>query len=282
MSRLKIGVIGHVEHVTIGRVEALPRAGDIAHLEDVEVIPGGGGGIAFHQLLRSPAEVHLFTAIGADEAGRHVEAQLAATGAMVHAAHRAGPHTRDVVMIDPGGERTIVVVGQPLHPTHEDALDWSLLAGLDLVYFTAQDPELLRRARRARRLVVTARRRRVLTAAGVEADIVVGSRLDPLETGERATYAVPPRALVLTEGAAGGTVETAEGVARFAAPALDRVTGGAYGAGDSFAGALCFYAAAGVDSLAAAERAAPFGAAVLAAINPLRTQLRIEPMADGS
>ena len=30
---------------------------------------------------------------------------------------RARPHTRDVVMVTPDGERTIVVVGEPLHPS---------------------------------------------------------------------------------------------------------------------------------------------------------------------
>ena len=33
MRPLRIAVIGHVEHVTIGRVPAVPAPGDIAHLE---------------------------------------------------------------------------------------------------------------------------------------------------------------------------------------------------------------------------------------------------------
>ena len=156
---LRLAVVGHVEHVTLGRVPALPAAGGIAHLADPRWFPGGGGGVALLQLARSDAEVHVFTALGDDEAGRQVEEALASTSARVHAAHRRGPHTRDVVLVTPDGERTIVVVGEPLHPRAEDALPWELLAGCDAVYFTAQDPEALRACRAARRLVVTARRR---------------------------------------------------------------------------------------------------------------------------
>src|SRR5262245_29107313 len=106
---MRLAVIGHVEHVTLGRVSAVPRAGEIAHLEAPSWLPGGGGGVAFFQLLKSPAELHLFTAIGDDEAGQRVEERLRSTRAVLHLARRSAAHTRDLVMIDPAGERTIVV-----------------------------------------------------------------------------------------------------------------------------------------------------------------------------
>jgi ribokinase len=268
---LRIGVIGHVEHITLGRVPALPVAGDIVHVAAPRVLAGGGGGIAFFQLARSPAELHLFTALGDDDGARLVERAIAATGAAVHAARRAEPHTRDVVMIGPDGERTIVVIGEPLHPRADDPLPWQLLGELDAVYFTAQEPALLARARAARVLVVAARRRECLAAAGVRADAIVGSRVDPRERGALADHAVPPAALVMTDGARGGTVETAAGVARFDSPHTD-VTGGTYGAGDSFAGALTYYLAAGLDAAAAAARAAHHGAAVVGSLDPLAAQ----------
>ena len=273
---LRIGVIGHVEHITLGRVAALPRAGDIVHVQEPRVIAGGGGGIAFFQLARGPVELHLFTALGDDDGAGFVERAIAAAPAVVHAVRRAAPHTRDVVMIGPDGERTILVVGEPLHPRASDPLPWELLAELDAVYFTAQDPALLARARRARVLVVAARRRECIAAAGLEAEIeidaIVGSHADPRERAARADYAVPPAALVLTEGARGGTVETAGGLARFASPRTD-VTGGTYGAGDSFAGALTYYLAAGLDAAEAAARAAHHGAAVVGSLDPLAAQL---------
>lgn len=274
--RLAIGVIGHVEHVTLGRVAAVPRPGDIAHLIDPVAIAGGGGGIAFHQLTRSPAEVHLFTAVGDDEAGAFVAARLGASGAVIHAARRAGPHTRDVVMIGPGGDRTIVVVGAPLHPRASDPLPWDRLAELDAVYFTADDPELLRRARAAPVLVATARRQPAIAASGVVLDAVIGSRADPRESSDRADYPIPPDVAVMTEGSRGGTVETARGHQRFVAPAVTAVAGGAYGAGDSFAAAFVYFLAAGLEPMDAASRAAHHGAAVLSSLNPLSAQLPID------
>ena len=86
----RIAVIGHVEHVTLGRVPAVPRAGEIAHLDDQRFFPGGGGGVAFFQLARSPAEVLLFTALGNDEAAAQVEERLNGSGAGAAADPRPG------------------------------------------------------------------------------------------------------------------------------------------------------------------------------------------------
>jgi ribokinase len=277
MVPLRLAVIGHVEHVTLGRVPAIPVAGEIAHLDAPRWFPGGGGGVAFWQLARSPAEVHLFTALGRDEAAREVEAALAASGARIHAARRDAPHTRDVVMVTPDGERTIVVVGEPLHPRYDDALPWEILATCDAAYFTAQDPAALRAARAARLLVVTARRREALVRSAVRADVVVGSAVDPRERSALADYPVAPDALVLTEGARGGRVDTASGSERFVAPpAPPGARGGAYGAGDSFAGALTFYLAAGLPVADACARAAPHGAAVLRGLDPREYQLPLD------
>jgi ribokinase len=269
---VRIAVIGHVEHVTLGRVPAVPAAGDIAHLEEVRWFPGGGGGVAFAQLARSDAEVHLFTALGDDEAAAQVEAEVAAAGARIHAARRREPHTRDVVLVTPDGERTIVVVGQPLHPRAVDPLPWELLSGCDAAYFTAQDPAAIRAARAARVLVVTARRREALVASGVRADVVVGSARDPREASALADYPVRPGALVMTEGERGGTIETAGGRARFAAAAPPPAIRGSYGAGDTFAAALTYYAAAGLPVAEACARAARHAAAVLAGVDPREGQ----------
>jgi ribokinase len=261
--------------VTLGRVPAVPRAGEIVHLEAPRSFPGGGGGVAFAQLARSTAEVHLFTALGHDEAGREVGAALERAGGRVHvhAVRREAPHTRSVAMLSPEGERTIAVVGEPLHPAADDPLPWEILPACDAVYFTAQDPELLRMARGARLLVVTARRRPALVRSGVRADVAVGSAADPREAGARADYPVPPDALVLTEGGAGGRVETAAGTFRFAAPRAPVAVRSAYGAGDTFAAAMTYLLAAGLPLLAACERAGRYGAAVLAGPDPLAAQL---------
>jgi ribokinase len=269
---VKIGVIGHVEHITLGRVSAVPRPGEIVHLDGPLVLPGGGGGIAFFQLAKSSAEIHLFTAFGNDDGATFVERRVRETGAHVHAARREQPHTRDVVMIAPNGERTIVVVGEPLHPLASDPLPWDLLADLDAVYYTAQDPELLQLARDARILVATARRRPSIILSAVHLDAIVGSASDAREASTLADYPVPPAALIMTEGEKGGRVETASGTGRFSAPHVVRTGGGSYGAGDSFAGALTFHLAAGASPLEAAQHAADHGAAVLQGLDPLQSQ----------
>ncbi len=270
---MRIAVVGHVEHITLGRVTSPPVSGAIIHMSEPRFLPGGGGGLAFHQLARSPAEVHLFTALGDDQAGAEVEARLRATPAVLHIARRRAAHTRNLVLIEPDGERTIIVVGEPLHPQSDDALPWDILASCDAAYFTAQDPRAILAARAARLLAITARRRPSLIDSGVRADVVVGSASDPREASTLADYPVAPGALVLTEGKAGGTVVTARGVERFAAPASAPTGGGAYGAGDSFTGALVYYLAAGLPAALACARAAVHGAAVLASLDPLESQL---------
>jgi ribokinase len=274
---LRIAVIGHAEHVSIARVAALPRPGDIVHLDDPIVIAGGGGAIAFHQLAKSDTELHFFTALGNDDAAASVRAQIEATGAHIHVALRDEPHTRDIVLITPGGERTIVVVGQPLHPRADDDLPWDRLKDCDAVYFTGQDPRAIEAARAAGVLVVTARRKRALDASGVRADVVVGSTRDPREMSIASDYAQPPGALVMTEGPLGGVIETAEGVVRFAPAVLAETIVGSYGAGDSFAGALTWYLAGGLPLVDACRRAGLHGAAVLRDINPIESQVPLTP-----
>ena len=274
---VRVAVIGHVEHVTLGRVPAVPGPGEIAHLEAPRSFPGGGGGVAFFQIARSAAEVLLYTAAGDDDAAAQVLERVSRTGARVFAARRAQAHTRDVVMITPDGERTIVVVGEPLHPQRADPLPWEALASCDAAYFTAQDPAALVAARSARLLVVTARRRGALLRSGVRADVVVGSAVDPREACSLEDFPPEqrPDALVLTEGAAGGAVHTARGSQRFPAPPRRPEGGGAYGAGDSFAGALTYFLACGVPVHEACTRASPHGAAVLGSLDPLEAQLAL-------
>lgn len=275
-SPLRIAVVGHVEHVTLGRVPAVPARGEIAYLAHPLRFPGGGGGMAYSQMVNGPTEAHLFTALGTGEAGAEVAAALARTGGHVHAARRAEPHTRSVVLVTPDGERTIVVVGETHQPRADDPLPWELLASCDAVYFTGQDPETLRLARRARVLVVTARRREALVRSGVRADVVVGSARDARERSVLADYPTPPGALVLTEGPHGGEVEIAGKRERFPAPPPPPPGGAAYGAGDSFAAALTFYVAAGVPLLEACRRAGEHGASVLRGVDPPAFQRRLE------
>ncbi len=125
-------------------------------------------------------------------------------------------------------------------------------------------------------LVAATRRRDAIVRSGVRVDVALGSAADERELCRRADFHPAPRALVLTEGGAGGTIETAVGVERFAAPPPVARRVGSYGAGDSFAAALTFFLAAGLGVRQACDRAGAYGAAVLSGIDPRDHQLRLE------
>jgi ribokinase len=280
MTPPRIAVVGHVEHVTLGRLEGALEPGGILHLRDTRFIAGGGGGIAFAQLCRSDAEVHFFTAVGRDEAGRAVEARIRAherrgsraSQVHVHAVVRDEEHPRVVVVVDREGRRTIVVLGEPLHPTASDPLPWSVFAQCDAVYFTGTDSETLRLSRACPHLVVTARRNEVLRAAQVPPDVVIGSVADPRENRELSAYDPAPAALVLTDGPRPVRIHRREGVTHVAAPpAPDRVMGD-YGAGDSFAAAMTYFLARASSLENACRSAGPYGASVLRGLDPLELQ----------
>jgi ribokinase len=272
VSAPRIAVVGHVEHVTLGRIAGLIERGDVVHLDDTRVVAAGGGGIAFAQLCRSDAEIHLFTAIGDDDAGRAVEERIRAYGAHVHvhAAARSVEHPRVVVVVDRDGRRTIFVTREPLHPAAGDPLPWSTLG--DAVYFTGTDPESLRLARAARVLVVSARRSAALHVARVAPDVIIGSVEDPRENRALAAYDPPPRALVLTDGPRAVRVFRDAGVTLVDAPPPPERVVGDYGAGDTFAAALTFFLAHGASIEEACRLAGPFGAAVLRGLDPLEGQ----------
>ncbi|HTQ45556.1 MAG TPA: PfkB family carbohydrate kinase [Polyangiaceae bacterium] len=143
------------------------------------------------------------------------------------------------------------------------------------MYFTGTDPGVLRLARAARHLVVTARRYEALKAAAIAPDVIVGSVADPRENRELAAYDPAPGALVLTDGprpiriARGGETTLVD-----TPPAPDRIVGD-YGAGDSFAAALTFFLGSGLSVEESCRRAGPYGSAVLRGLDPLEVQSRL-------
>lgn len=277
MAALRIAVVGHVEYVTLGRTDGVLKPGDIIHLRDTRFLPAGGGGLAFAQLCQSDAEVHLFTAVGHDEAARAVEERIRVTPehVHVHAARRAVDHPRVVVLVDAEGRRTILVTAEPLQPVATDPLPWSILAGCDAVYFTGADPESLRLARAARRLIVTARRSAALRTAAVAPDVILGSVSDPRENAPLDAYDPCPGALVLTDGPRPVRIFRHGSTALVEPPPAPARVLGDYGAGDSFAGALTFFLAHGLSIEEGCHRAGPHGAAVLGGIDPIEMQTRL-------
>jgi ribokinase len=255
---VRAAVIGHVEWVEFLRVDRLPHAGEIVHAAPVVAVPGGGGAVPAVQLARWTGGCTLYTALGDDELGHRAYDELRARGVDVHTTFRPEPQRRAITFIDRDRERTIVVIGDRLVPRASDPLPWSELATTDCVFITASDPEGVRAARQARVVVATSRAMPLLRAAAVQLDALVGSAVDPSEHYD-GDLAPPPRLVVRTESARGGSYTLADGSHHRYAPSPATVHGDTYGAGDTFAAALTLAlgeGAAPADAVAAAARRA--------------------------
>ncbi|MDC0721654.1 PfkB family carbohydrate kinase [Nannocystis bainbridge] len=271
---MRVAVIGHVEWIEFVRVARVPAAGDIVHARDTWEGPGGGGAVAAAQLARLADDCIFFTALGDDDLGARARRELSALGLRLEAATRPGRQRRGLTFVDDTGERTITVIGERLAPHAADPLAWDLLTDCDAVYVTAGDPDALRLARRARKLVTTARISALLRAAGIEVDALVGSAHDPAERYAPGDLHPPPRLVVRTAGAAGGTYEALGHAPRpYPAAPLPGPVADAYGCGDSFAAGLTYALGAGLDPDDAVRLAARCGAAALTGRGPHGGQL---------
>jgi ribokinase len=242
-------------------VPRVPAAGDIVHATDVFEQAAGGGGVASVQLRKLAGACTFFTALGDDAVGRRAEADLSARGVDLRVAWRADAQRRAVVFVDEAGERTITVLGEREAPRRADPLPWEELEGFDAVYLTGGDADAVRAARAARILVATSRVLPLIREAGVELDALVGSGGDPSEAYRAGDLDPVPRAVVMTAGARGGTIELRDkGSETFAASALPGPVGDAYGAGDSFAAGLTYGLGAGMEVREAVALAARCGA----------------------
>jgi ribokinase len=243
---MRVAVVGHVEWVRFLPVDAAPYPGAIVHAEGPWEEAAGGGGVAAAELARLAGTATLHTVLGADPAGTAAAEQLAGLGVVVRGA-RYGAQRCALTLIDPSGERTIVVIGTGIGPglAPGSALDPADFAGVDAVYFCKGDAAALRAARAARVLVATARILPVLQAAGVTLDALVHSARDAGERYAPGDLVPAPRLVATTEGAEGGRYTTSEPGApagRWSpvVPGPTAASGDAYGAGDTFAAALTF------------------------------------------
>lgn len=261
---MRCAVVGHSEWIEFARVARLPAAGDIVHADESWSEPAGGGAVVARQLARLAGRCEFFTALGDDEIGRESTRRLAELGIDLHVQTAAGVSSRRAwTHVDAHGERTITLLSEKLQPHGPLPLD-----GYDAVFFTAGDVAALRSARKARFLAATPRESPTLRAAGVHIDLLVGSLNDP---GERVDSEVDATTIVQTDGAMGSVVNGK----RFPAASLPGPIVDTYGAGDSFAAALCFALARGDALPAAVELASRAGAAVLAGQGPYTAQLTL-------
>jgi ribokinase len=256
---VRCAVVGHVEWVEFARVDAVPQPGEILQAKQTWTQAAGGGAVAALQLRRLCGDVTFFTALGDDELGHRAEQELRVAGIRVEAVYRDDPQRRAFVFLDDDGERTITTINAKLVPRAADPLPWNELDKIDGVYFTGGDPDALKEARRARALVATARELTTLKDAGVQLDAVVHSGIDAGEPYQPGDLDPPPRLVVTTEGASGGSYLEGEREGRWAAAPLPGPLVDTYGAGDSFAAGLAYALGAGLpteEALAVAARVA--------------------------
>lgn len=272
--RVRAAVIGHVEWVTFAEVEHVPAAGEIVESPGVLEMAAGGGAVAAVQIANLAGGCDLLTALGDDEWGERVVPDLRARGVRVHAVRRPVPQRRAFVHLASDGERTITTTGERLEPDGADPLPWGDLSDFDAAYFTAGDEGALHASRRSRVLVATIRARGPLHHASVRLDALVASAKDPGERYVHGEVEPPPAWVIRTEGAGGGLAEPEVGTparwepAEPPGPVVD-----AYGAGDSFAGALTYALGAGMEMNEALALAARCGAAAVSGRGPYQGQI---------
>ncbi len=270
----RFAVVGHVEWVEFLRVDRIPAGGEIAHATDPFDEPAGGGAVAAVQLSRLADGSELFTALGEDEHAALAQERLRGLGVSVHAAVRDAPTRRAITLVDVGGERTITTIGDRLAAAGGDPLPWENLGATDGVYFTAGDAGALRAARKARVLVATPRAGDVLGSGEVPIDALVYSDNDELEREAARGVDPVPALVVATRGVEGGSYRGTDGTAGSWDPApLPGPAADSYGAGDSFAAALCWALAEGAERETAIRIAALAGAAAMTGRGPFGRQL---------
>jgi ribokinase len=260
--RRRVAVVGHVEWVDFVPVAGLPAPGQVIHSTGAFARAAGGGGVVAAVLSELGAEVDFFCALGGDALGRAAAAELGERGINLQVAWRAQPTRRALTLLEPGGERTIVTIGERLEPRGADELDWERLRGADGVYFTAGDAAALRHARAARVVVVSPRARSALEADGTDFDAIVFSARDADERDWAPRVADCARLIVATEGARGGHWEGECG-GRWEVTPPPGETRDAYGCGDSFAAGFTFGLASGCSVGEAAALGARRGALCL-------------------
>jgi ribokinase len=243
----------------------------VLHARDPFAEPAGGGAVAAVQLARLAGSCTLFTALGRDQEGERSVERLGELGVTVHAARLAEPTRRAITLIDDDGERTITTLGARLEPAGDDDVG---SAALDGVYFTAGDLSALRQARSAARFLVASPRARHALGHGVRLDALVLSAEDEVERRAAAAAEGDADAVVLTEGAQGGSFRLANGAeGRFPPAPVPGELLDAYGCGDSFAAGVTYGLAAGLDLAGALAVGARCGATCLAGRGPYGRQL---------
>lgn len=263
----RIVVVGSVAQDDVVSLVQPLRAGCHLDASGRRLRLGGGGANTAIPLRHAGHEVTLVAPVGADAVAEWLLAKLQGVGIDVSSVARVpGDSTRSLVLVDPGGERTIV----NLNRCREDGPPRRLASlEADAVYVRSRDLDLreLLAAATARCLVVAhvpplapgSRPAHVLV--GSESDLPPDFLADPWAAG-REIAGPALRLVVVTRGERGA--EAFSAAERVAVPAPRVTVVDSTAAGDVFAAGLVHGLALGRPTRALLEGAVAWGAAAVA------------------
>jgi len=274
-------VLGSINMDLVVRTPHLPRPGETLHGSDFFTIGGGKGANQATAAARLGAAVRFIGAVGADDFGTRRLAAMTADGIDVSRVARLpdSPTGVALITVDAAGENTIVLAAganMAVTPEAVNAFDFAALGGSGAGVFVAQLelplPTVAAGLAAAKAAGLTAMlnvapytpaARGLLRVVDIlitnegEAGDLAGWREAVTPENAAAVAAAlrerGPRTVIVTLGAAGAVVSTAESATHLTAPPVQPVD--TTGAGDCFTGALAAGLVAGDALIAAAKRA---------------------------
>lgn len=298
----RVFVVGSVNLDLVHRVPRLPRPGETVLGSTLTRVSGGKGGNQAHAAARvagHPGAVTFVGAVGADDPGRQLRADLAAVGVDVTGvAEVDAPSGVALIAVDDAGENTIVVIPGANAAWGPDLLDAVRPVAGDVVVTQGEIPravtaEALRRARvaGARTIFNAAPADREFRALLTDVDVLVVNEgearavLGLAEPSDVAALAAAAGsvgcAVVVTLGERGALVaEPGSAVVAVPAPRVDAVD--TVGAGDAFVGGLAAALAGGqnlVDAVRWGTAAGTLTATVAGARHPELTREAVAALA---
>jgi sugar/nucleoside kinase (ribokinase family) len=219
-------IIGPIAWDLAVYVDRLPDSGHFVQAAESAERPGGTGANVATALSRAGGRVRMVGYVGSDAAGQRMTTTLTTAGVDVEHVQVLGGHTSSVVLlIEPHGERTIIGI----HPDllHDVTIPAAAVAPGDIVYFAAWRDVFspAAQAMAAAGALVTSVPPGTVSAM----QYLIGSSNDFTDVPDDTTA-------IITEGANGVSVHSADGVHHFPAIPTDVVD--ATGAGDAFAAGL--------------------------------------------